>query len=155
MSRSGIRLILMAVASGLLALACTSATPTATPTSTPSPTPTATATAIPAPTATSIPTPTATATATATPEGALPSELFLEITEPADESVVSQAAITVRGLTTPDAIVSVGGQTVDVDAQGEFVVEISLEPGPNIIELVASNLEGMEESTLISLIYIP
>ncbi len=151
MSRSGIHVILVVLASGTLALACTSATPTATPTSTPNPTPTATAT--PAPTATSIPT--ATATATATPEGALPSELFLEITEPADESVVSQATVTVRGLTTPDAIVSIGGQTVDVDAQGEFAVEITLEPGPNIIELVASNLEGMEESTLISLIYIP
>ena len=151
MSRTGTRLILVVLASGLLALACTSATPTATPTSTPNPTPTATAT--PAPTATSIPTPTP--TATATPEGALPSELFLEITEPTDESVVSQATVTVRGLTTPDAIVSVGGQTVDVDAQGGFAVEITLEPGPNIIELVASNLEGMEESTLISLIYIP
>lgn len=151
MSRSGIHVILVVLASGMLALACTSATPTATPTSTPNPTPTATAT--PAPTATSIPTPTA--TATATPEGALPSELFLEITEPADESVVSQPTVTVRGLTTPDAIVSVGGQTVDVDAQGEFAVEITLEPGPNIIELVASNLEGIEESTLISLIYIP
>ena len=151
MSRFGIHIIFVALAAGSLALACTSATPTATPTSTPNPTPTATAT--PAPTATSIPTPTA--TATATPEGALPSELFLEITEPADESVVSQATVTVRGLTTPDAIVSVGGQTIDVDAQGEFAVEITLEPGPNIIELVASNLEGMEESTLISLIYIP
>ncbi len=151
MSRSGIHLVLMVLATGSLALACTSATPTATPTSIPNPTPTATATATPAPTATSIPTP----TATATPEGALPSELFLEITGPADESVVSQATVTVRGLTTPDAIVSVGGQTVDVDAQGEFAVEITLEPGPNIIELVASNLEGMEQSTLISLIYIP
>lgn len=151
MSRSGIHLILMALASGSLALACSSATPTATPTSTPSPTPTATAT--PAPTATSIPIPTP--TATATPEGALPSELFLEITEPADESVVGLPTVTVRGLTTPDAIVSVGGQTVDVDAQGGFAVEITLEPGPNIIELVVSNLAGMEESTLISLIYIP
>ena len=151
MNRFGIRLIVMALAAGLLALGCSSTTPTATPTSAPSPTPTATAT--PAPTATSTPTPTP--AATATPEGALPSELFLEITEPADESVVSQPSVTVRGLTTPDAIVSVGGQTVDVDAQGEFAVVITLEPGPNIIEMVASNLEGMEESSLISLIYIP
>ena len=153
MNRFGIRLTLMTLAVGLLTLGCTSADPTATPTSAPASTPTATAT--PAPTATSIPTPAPVPTATATPEDSLPSELFLEITEPADESIVSQSIVTVRGLTTPDAILSVSGQTVDVDAQGGFAVEITLEPGPNIIELVASNLEGAEESALLSLIYIP
>ena len=154
MNKFGTRMIFPALAAGLLALGCSSSTPTATPTSAPVPTPTATATAtaIPAPTATSTSIP---IVATATPEGALPSELFLEITEPADESIVSQPTVTVRGLTTPDAIVSVGGQTIDVDAQGEFAVVITLEPGPNIIEMVASNLEGMEESGLISLLYIP
>ncbi len=131
-------------------------TPTPTPTALPiTPTATHTPTPPPTPTATAKPIPTLTATPTPTLEGALPEKLFLEIVEPADESVVNSAVIFVRGQTTPDAVISLDGQTVEVDVQGEFVAEISLEEGPNIIEIVASNLAGMQESTLLSVIYIP
>ena len=139
--------ILLPVLILLLATGCTGGDPTATPipTSTPTPTPTVTPTPIPIPTHT--PTPTL--------EGALPEELFLEITEPLDESIVSEAVIFVRGQTTPDAVISIDGQSVEVDVQGEFVAEVSLEPGPNILEIVASDLAGSQESILLSVIFIP
>ena len=148
----------------LLAVSCTTAaTPTFTPTPSPTPTatntpvPTSTPTPVPAPTSTLTPTPTATATETPIPpaEEELPTELFLEIIEPINESVVSGSVILVRGLTTPDAVVSIDGQTIEVDAQGEFTVEVSLQAGPNIIELVASDLTGEQKSALLSLIYLP
>ena len=73
---------------------------------------------------------------------------------PEDGSVVGQETIVIEGITTPDAVVSIDGETVGVNAQGEFSVEVSLQVGPNIIEVAASNLTGRQESTLLSVFYI-
>ena len=93
-------------------------------------------------------------TATAIPQTALPEELFLEVSEPADESVVTEATVTVRGTTTPDAVVSIDGTTVDVDVNGVFVADVTLVEGPNVIEVVASDLSGAQESAQIAVIYL-
>ncbi|MEE9199233.1 MAG: hypothetical protein V3U26_05495 [Dehalococcoidia bacterium] len=92
---------------------------------------------------------------TPTSQTALPEELFLEVTEPSDESTVREVPLVVVGRTTPDAVISVDGQTTDVNAQGEFVALVSLEPGPNVIEVVASDLTGRQETALMAVIYIP
>ena len=149
-----LRIVPVVLVVALVAAGCTTVAPTATPTLTPSPTPTATLMPTSTPTVASTPTATPTmeaATPTVTP---LPTELFLDILEPADESVVSQSPVVVRGRTTPDATVSVSGQAVEVDVNGEFIVEVALAPGPNIIEFAASNLEGKQETALLSLIYL-
>ena len=118
----------------------------------PTATPVPTATVPPSPTAT--PEPTATPLATATPEPTLATELFLEVITPEDGSVVSQETIVIEGITTPDAVVSIDGGTIGVNAQGKFSVEVSLQEGANIIEAAASNLTGEQESTLLSVVYI-
>ena len=91
--------------------------------------------------------------ATLTPDDA--ERLFLEITEPQDESVVSTEAVAVQGSTAADAVVSVNGAVVEVDAQGAFEAIVTLEEGPNLIEVVASDLTGAEESRDIVVIYFP
>ncbi len=148
------RAALIVVGAAVLALAaagCSGGDPTATPTSPPAPTATA-----PPPSPTPTPTtdaPPATATATLTPgEG---ERLFIEITEPEDESVVSTETVVVRGSTTADAVVSVNGAVVEVDAQGSFEAIVTLEEGPNLIEVVASDLAGADESMDIVVVYIP
>ena len=142
--------LLIMAALALLVVACSGSDPTATPAPTATPVPTATVP--PSPTATSEPT--ATPSATATPEPTLATELFLEVITPEDGSVVSQETIVIEGITTPDAVVSIDGETVGVNAQGEFSVEVSLQEGPNLIEVAASNLTGGQESTLLSVFYI-
>lgn len=107
------------------------------------PTPTATPTATPAPTATETPTPTR-------PEG-----FSLEVMEPYDESVVNTSHIPLSGTTTPDAVVSVNGQIVEVDEWGSFATVVTLQEGPNIIEVVASDFEGNEESRILTIVYAP
>ena len=109
----------------------------------------------PAPTATPTPIPTATATPTSTLQSTLPESLFLEIVEPTDESVIHELPLVVVGRTTPDAVVSVNGQTAEVNTQGSIVALVSLEPGPNLIEVVASDLTGKQESALLAVIYLP
>ncbi len=79
----------------------------------------------------------------------------MEIVEPADESVVHETPLVVVGRTIPDAVVSVNGQTVEVNAQGGVVSLVSLEPGPNLIEVVASDLTGQQETALLTVVYIP
>ena len=147
-------MLLPACALLLLALGCTS--PDATATQVPQPTPTAT----PVPTATPEPSPVSSSATpgvipTPTTEAALPTELFLEIIGPDDGSEVAQATVVVQGRTTPDAVVSIGDEAIGVDALGEFAVQVLLEMGPNIIEVVASNVAGEHQSTVLSLFYTP
>ena len=86
---------------------------------------------------------------------ALPESLFLEILEPADETVVTDSTLVVVGRTTPDAVVSVAEQTVDVNAEGDFVALVTLDVGPNVIEVAASDLSGTQETSLLAVIYLP
>jgi len=79
--------------------------------------------------------------------------LALEVTEPEDESVVSTSGVTVKGVTTADAVVSVNGTVVDVDEDGKFSTVVSLEEGPNTIEVTASDFEGNEGSKVLTVIY--
>jgi hypothetical protein len=152
-------------------------TPTVAPTQTPEPTPTSppvpTATAVPvataipvpatpAPTATTAPTPTTPATSTPLPTPTptpvpQPAELFVEVSEPRDNSVVGSAEVTVAGRSAPDATVSVNGQVADIDASGRFssAEPVTLMEGPNLIEVIASDLAGGIETMVLTVVYIP
>ena len=126
--------------------------PTASPTATPTE-PAATATSQ-APTAEA---PTVEAPVVSAPEPTftpLPTELFLELASPQDESVVTTDSVTVSGVTTPDAVVSVNGEPVEVNALGEFSVAAVLIEGPNLIEVVASDLSSQKRAE-IAVIYLP
>lgn len=126
-----------------------SPTPVGTPTSTPAPArPTATPTRAPTPT----PTPTAAATPTSTPRPAF----FLRVLSPQHEAVVTTATVQVTGETTPDAAVSVNGQFVEVDSSGRFQSTVTLVPGPNFVEVLASDFTGRRASAeVLTLLYVP
>jgi bacillopeptidase F len=72
------------------------------------------------------------------PTEALP----LHLLWPQDGVNVEDGAVTVIGVTPPDAIVTVNGGVVSVDVVGVFRVVLLLEEGPNIIEVIASDLLG-------------
>jgi len=80
--------------------------------------------------------------------------LPLTVTAPEDESVVNSAEVMVKGETNPDAVVTVNGTVADVDAEGKFSAVVSLEEGPNVIEVNASDFEGREASEVLSVIYV-
>ena len=137
------------------------ATPRPTPTATAAPTPTATprptATPMPDPTATPTPEPTATATATPTPTPTpLPDEFVLHITEPvAAETLTTSPTVLVSGRTRADAVLTVNTTFVEPDIDGLFTTEVTLEPGPNFIDVVASIATGEQLSTVLAVIYEP
>jgi hypothetical protein len=139
----------------------------ATPTSTsiPSPTPTAippTPTSTPVPTATPAPTPLPTAVPTALPTPtSVPADssgtfnLALNFEGIGDESIVRSDTVLLRGITSADAIVSVNDVIVEVQADGTFELTIVLAPGPNFVDVVASNLDGSSHSSSLAIISIP
>lgn len=63
--------------------------------------------------------------------------------------------VPVSGFTMPNATVTVNGVLVDVDSDGAFTTTAILEEGPNLLEIIASNLAGEERSAVLSVIYIP
>ena len=58
--------------------------------------------------------------------------------------MVTSEEISVRGTSAPDATVSVNGQLANIQASGEFetVRPLFLEEGPNIVEVIATDLSG-------------
>ncbi|MEE8046191.1 MAG: hypothetical protein V3T49_05065, partial [Dehalococcoidia bacterium] len=136
------------------------ATPTPEPTVTPTPVPTETAVP-PVPTATSVP-PTATPEPTATPVPTAtiaPStgtfNLALEFEGIGDESVVYAETVLLRGVTSADAIVSVNGVILEVQPDGTFELTLALDVGPNLVDVVASDLDGSTINYLLAIVSIP
>ena len=79
----------------------------------------------------------------------------LEVDEPMDQTTVGESPIPVTGRTGSDAVVSINGRSVPVDEIGMFSALVDLEPGPNIINIVANNIDGQVLTALIAVIYRP
>jgi hypothetical protein len=70
--------------------------------------------------------------------------ITLQIVSPQDGAVVTTPLIEVIGLASPGAVVSVNDILFVVGADGHFQTTVSLEQGPNLIEVIASNEAGKE-----------
>ena len=78
--------------------------------------------------------------------------LFLEVIGLGEENIVRGDTLFLSGRACPDAVLSINGVIVPVDSDGVFGVNISLELGPNLLEVVASDLAGNTESRVITVI---
>lgn len=125
-----------------------------TPTPEPTQTPTPTATPQPEPTPTVQPTPVVSPTAIPVNNTQIYT-LSLQVEGISDESIVRGDSIVLRGQTTADAIVSINGVIVPVDETGRFEVPLLLDPGPNRIVVVASDLDGDEVSASFLVVSLP
>ena len=80
---------------------------------------------------------------------------MLAITEPKHASVVSDQIIRLSGRTGPESVVSVNGDLQSVDLTGAFSTTVLLEPGPNLFDVVATNIDGRTSSSVVAVIYRP
>ena len=92
---------------------------------------------------------------TVTFQAPLPQAFFLLITEPEDQSIVSSRTIPLSGRTAPEAVVSVNGVGIAVDELGLFSTMVTLEEGPNIIDVVSASPGGQVLSAVIAVIFRP
>lgn len=99
------------------------------------------------------------APATVTPsptQVATAGELFLQLIEPAEFEVITDAgSIKVAGRTRVDAVVTINDTMVEPNIDGEFSLDMELEEGPNIIEVVASVVSGAQMDLVLVAIYVP
>ena len=128
----------------------------------PTPTPPPMPTLAPSPTPVSIPTPAPTIVPTVEPDVAIVStpnsgtfNLSLDFEGIGNESVVRSDRVLLHGVTSPDAIVSVNGVILEVQPDGTFELTLPLDPGPNIVDIVASDLEGNSINSSLAIISIP
>jgi len=84
-----------------------------------------------------------------------PQPFFLLITQPENQSVAAQPSIPLAGRTTPGTVVSVNGVSLSVDAAGVFSTTVTLEAGPNIIDVAATGAGGETLRETIAVIYRP
>ena len=82
-----------------------------------------------------------------------PQPFFLIITEPEDQSFVTHPIIPLIGRTTAGTVVTIKGVAVPVDISGVFSTTVTLEPGPNLIEVQGTSTEGEELNALVAVIY--
>ena len=82
-------------------------------------------------------------------------DLPLTVHEPLNEAVLTAKSVTVKGVTCPDAVVSVNDLMVQVDGSGNFSSPVVLEPGPNFIEVVASDFYDNTVTEVITVICLP
>jgi len=108
----------------------------------------------------STPSPSDTRTVTASPASELSqtpraNPALLEIIAPEDESIVTESMLVIVGKTIPGAVVSINGNLLNVDITGKFQFALALDEGPNIIEIVASDMNGNEQNLILRVIYEP
>ena len=72
--------------------------------------------------------------------------LALELLSPQDGAGVEIGVVGVLGKARPDAVVAVNGIPVDVGIDGAFRYDVILDDGANLVEVVASSLDGGFES---------
>ncbi len=126
------------------------------------PTPILIPTIAPTPTAISVSTPVPTIVPTVETEISLGStsnsgifNLSLDFDGIGNESVVRSDRVLLHGVTSADATVSVNGVILEVQSDGTFELTLPLEPGPNIVDIVASDLEGNSINSSLAIISIP
>jgi hypothetical protein len=133
----------------------TDATPTIEPTPVPTATPTPTAAPPPTATQTPSPPPTPEPTPTPSPTPAPDSDLFLRLEEPEFGSTVRTKTVPVVGVTLPGTTLEVNSELVRVDREGRFQTEVTLTSGQNVIEVLASGLQGGQIRDFIVIVYEP
>ena len=127
---------------------------------TPTPIPIPTIAPTPTPISVSTPVPTIVPTVeTEIPIGSTPNSgtfnLSLDFDGIGNESVVRSDRVLLHGVTSADATVSVNGVILEVQSDGTFELTLPLEPGPNIVDIVASDLEGNSINSSLAIISIP
>jgi hypothetical protein len=74
-------------------------------------------------------------------------QITLKITSPSDGATVTSPAVTIKGVTIPNAEVSVNDKDVTAGATGSFAVSLTLDEGDNYISVVATDADGNAAET--------
>jgi hypothetical protein len=88
-----------------------------------------------------------------TPTPAAPFPLTL--LAPRDGETTNTSPLLVSGVTAPGAIVSVNDVVSVADVEGRFDLMVSLQAGPNVLEVIASQADGQQAFAIVTVMYQP
>lgn len=77
-----------------------------------------------------------------TPTSVPVSQITLEVTEPANNSIVSNSSVMVKGKTSPGADVFINEKELKADSSGNFSTSLNLDEGENYILVSANDSNG-------------
>lgn len=155
------RRLLLIIMPFFLITACTSAKPEVVPpTATQIPSATLESTSLPAPSSTPIiatpvieaQEPTKTVDVPAYTEYTS-GKLWLHLVSPKDSDTVTEALVNVTGQAPAETVISLNDEVFLVPADGNFSIPVTLDEGPNVIEMVASNTDGDEIEIVMTVFY--
>ena len=95
--------------------------------------------------------PTLAVSTTPTPASSFP----LLIEQPADGQTLNSTPALIVGRTQPDALVSVNDTIGFAGGDGRFTLSVDLEEGPNVLEVLASNINGEQVFVILTVLYNP
>jgi hypothetical protein len=78
----------------------------------------------------------------------------LTILSPADQAVVSQPSVEIRGQVSTEVVLSINDDIYSLPA-GDFKETVTLQEGPNVIQIVASDMSGNEIDQILTITYQP
>jgi len=81
--------------------------------------------------------------------------LWLRVLSPPDEAVVNTPQVVIVGSAPAGAVLSVNDDILLVGDDQHFKTTISLDEGPNLIEIIASDNNGSETSIILAVTYEP
>jgi hypothetical protein len=79
----------------------------------------------------------------------------LQVLSPQDGAVVNTQQITVSGMASPGAVVTVNDDILIAGADGRFEDVVTLTDGINLLEVIASDASGNEASAELAVTYEP
>jgi hypothetical protein len=88
-----------------------------------------------------------------TPTPAAPLPIVLEA--PRDGETVNTSPLRVTGLTAPNSIVSANDVAGVANGEGRFDLLVPLQAGPNVLEVIASQPNGLQAFVIVTVMYQP
>jgi hypothetical protein len=79
--------------------------------------------------------------------------LWLRLFTPKDGDIVNQKVINVSGQAPVETVISLNEDIILVGNEGSFSIPVTLDEGPNVIELVASNVDGDIIELVLTIVY--
>ncbi len=80
-------------------------------------------------------------------------DYWLHLFSPQDGDVVNQPSIDLNGEVPSETVLSINDDISLIQGGGKFSIPVELEEGPNVIEVVASDLSGNEISLVLTIVY--
>jgi Glucodextranase, domain B len=81
--------------------------------------------------------------------------LWVKILTPEDGATVTTQAVKITGQAPPETVITINDEILVVPQDQSFEVEVLLQEGPNLIDIVASDLSGNELYIPLTVFYEP